>query len=83
LRIIALYKGERIGVPEVRVLQRAPEKRCGNRCASVLFQHFPSLGTAYLFRKFVMSRFGKDFGEQVGKVIIGRYIHKVEGASFE
>jgi hypothetical protein len=30
-----------------------------------------------------MPRFGKDFGEQVGKVIIGRYIHEVEGAGFE
>jgi hypothetical protein len=30
-----------------------------------------------------MPRFGKVFGEQVGKVIFGRYVHQVEGASFE
>jgi len=30
-----------------------------------------------------MLRFGKDFGEQVNKVIIGRYVHQVKGAGFE
>jgi hypothetical protein len=95
----ALYKGENnvARLPETGAPDRCAGKgvsvtgagkgvsvtSAGSRCASVLFQHFPSLGTAYLFCKFVMSRFGKAFGEQVGKVTVGRYVHQVKGAGFE